>query len=135
MRRHILLEILFINWYASVDACRPVNKISSKISCLITSGSYYCTIPVTITKIYKFWIKQEQIRIFYSLNIKSQWSWKSLQTINPLSANPTKWSNTLKQFVGKLPANCLSVFDDFVKLVLKGLRNLCQILLLMASKS
>ena len=23
------------------------------------------------------------------------------QNLNPLSANPTKWSNTLKQFVGK----------------------------------
>ena len=34
--------------------------------------------------------------------------------LNPLSANPTKWSNTLKQFVGKLPTNCLSVFDHFV---------------------
>ena len=30
--------------------------------------------------------------------------------LNPLSANPTKWSNTLKQFVGKLP-----------KVALKGL--------------
>ena len=41
--------------------------------------------------------------------------------INPLSANPTKWSNTLKQFVGKLPTNCLSVVDHFVILALKGL--------------
>ena len=41
---------------------------------------------------------------------------------NPLSANPTKWSNTLKQFVGKLPTNGLSVFDHFVGLALKGLR-------------
>ena len=40
---------------------------------------------------------------------------------NPLSANPTKWPITLKQFVGKFPTNCLSVFDHFVKLVLKGL--------------
>ena len=39
---------------------------------------------------------------------------------NPLSANPTKWSNTLKQFVGNLP-NCLSVFDHFMGLALKGL--------------
>ena len=38
-----------------------------------------------------------------------------------LSANPPKWSDTLKQFVGKLPTNCLSVFDHFVRLVLKGL--------------
>ena len=42
--------------------------------------------------------------------------------INPLSANPTKWPNTLKQFVGKLPTNCLSVFDHFVELALKGLK-------------
>ena len=41
--------------------------------------------------------------------------------INPLSANPIKWSNTLKQFVSNLGANCLSVFDHFVKLALKGL--------------
>ena len=41
--------------------------------------------------------------------------------ISTLSANPTKWSNTLKQFVGKLPTNCLSVFGHFVKLTLKGL--------------
>ena len=40
---------------------------------------------------------------------------------NPLSANPTKWPNTLKQFVGKLPTNCLSVFGHFVNLALKGL--------------
>ena len=40
---------------------------------------------------------------------------------NPLSANITKWSNTLKQVVGKLPTNCLSVFDHFVGLALKEL--------------
>ena len=41
-------------------------------------------------------------------------------SVNPLSANFTKWSDTLKQFVGKLP-KCLSVFDHFVGLALKGL--------------
>ena len=40
----------------------------------------------------------------------------------PLSADITKWSNTLKQFVGKLPKNCLSVFPHFVGLALKGLK-------------
>ena len=53
---------------------------------------------------------------FWKLNSLIQ-----LMSLNPLSANPTKWSNTLKQFVGNLPMNCLSVFDQFVKLVLKGL--------------
>ena len=40
---------------------------------------------------------------------------------NPLSTKPTKWSNTLKQFVANLPTNCLSVFDHFVGLALKGI--------------
>ena len=44
-----------------------------------------------------------------------------LLCLNPLSANFTKWSNTLKQFVSNLPTNCLSVFGHFVGLVLKGL--------------
>ena len=42
--------------------------------------------------------------------------------LNPLSANPTKWSNTLKQFVSDLLTIFLSVFDHFVGLALKGLR-------------
>ena len=36
--------------------------------------------------------------------------------LNLLSANCTKWSNTLKQFVGKLPANwwvCLTILWDW----------------------
>ena len=41
---------------------------------------------------------------------------------NPLSANPEKWSNTLKQIVGNLPTICLSVFDHFMNLALKGLK-------------
>ena len=37
--------------------------------------------------------------------------------LNSLSANPTKWPNTHTH----LPKNCLSVFDHFVILALKGL--------------
>ena len=48
--------------------------------------------------------------------------------LNPLSAKFIKWSNTLKQIVGKLPTICLSVFDHFSGLALKGLRYiLCEI--------
>ena len=42
--------------------------------------------------------------------------------IKPLSAKPTKWLNILKQFVGKLSTNYLSMSDHFVELALKGLR-------------
>ena len=46
---------------------------------------------------------------------------KKIRDLGPLSANPTKQSNTLKEFVGNLPTNCLSVFDHFAIFVLKGL--------------
>ena len=45
-----------------------------------------------------------------------------LSELYPLSTNPTKWSNTLKQFLTKLPMNCMSVFDHFVGLALIGLK-------------
>ena len=41
---------------------------------------------------------------------------------NPLSAKLTTWPNTLKQFAGKLPTNCLSVFGHFMGLAIKGLK-------------
>ena len=48
-----------------------------------------------------------------------------LKILNPLtlSAPISQNGQTLKQFVGKLPTNCLSVFDHLVGLVLKGLTN------------
>ena len=45
----------------------------------------------------------------------------SILVVNLLSTNPTKWSKTLKQFVGNLSTNCLSVVDYFVGLALEGL--------------
>ena len=42
--------------------------------------------------------------------------------INPLSANFTEWSDTLKQLIRRQqPTNCLSKLDHFVGLALKGL--------------
>ena len=47
---------------------------------------------------------------------------KRMNKLNSLDANPTKWSNTLKQFVGNLRTNCLSVLDYFAILALKALK-------------
>ena len=63
---------------------------------------------------------------FKNLHLKFLWLDKTFVSVlvcsfNPLSANPIKWLNTLKQFVGKLPTNCLSVLGHFVNLALKGL--------------
>ena len=54
-------------------------------------------------------------RIFENIemkgNIRMLW-------VNPLSANPTKWSNT-KTIRRLKSANCFSVYDHFVGLALK----------------
>ena len=57
------------------------------------------------------------------LSSKTLWNMVIIFTIrfNPLSANFTKWSIILKQLVGNLPTNCLSVFGHFVGLVLEEL--------------
>ena len=54
--------------------------------------------------------------------------------LNTLSANFTKWPNTLKQFVGNLPTHFLSVFGHFVGLSLKGLCNLLIVIAFKESK-
>ena len=46
---------------------------------------------------------------------------KLLPDFNRFTANFTKWSNKLKQFVCNLLTNCLGVFDHFVGLVLEVL--------------
>ena len=50
--------------------------------------------------------------------------------IKPLSANFRTWSNTLKQFVGKLPTDCFSMFDHFVGLGLRVKNQIKKMLLM-----
>ena len=42
------------------------------------------------------------------------------KVVNPLSPNPTKWSNTLKTIRRLLTMNCFIVFEYFVGLALKS---------------
>ena len=80
--------------------------------------------------IQEFWVSYKllKIKIFdysppviiiHDVALKKMFPEDSL--LNPLSANPEKWSNTLKQIVGKLPTICLNVFDHFMNLAFKGL--------------
>ena len=54
-------------------------------------------------------------------SLLSQHPGMELYIFNPLSTHFSKWSNTLKQFVGNLPTNFWSVFGHFVGLALKRL--------------
>ena len=88
---------------------------SSFATFYLTSSTFYCTHSCRKIRLSgKNYLASGLNAILYALSY--------LYTFNPLSANFIKWSNTLKQFVGKLPTNCLSVFDYFVGLALKGSR-------------
>ena len=58
-----------------------------------------------------------------TMHVDDQKCGSVVSEVNPFSAKSTKWSNKLKQFVGNLPKNSLSVFDHFAGLALKGLMN------------
>ena len=70
-------------------------------------------------RIHNFSFSKSIIDFIHRL-LKNSVSIKSFN-VNSLSASFTKWSNTLKQFVGKLSTNCLSVFGNFLRLALKRL--------------
>ena len=61
------------------------------------------------------------------VKLQKRHSWAMI--FKPLSANFTKWSNILKQFVGNFPTNCLSVFSHFVGLALKRLTKIFFVLI------
>ena len=80
-------------------------------------------------KLFKFWCVTVVSFIIITISndlkkgggLRTPLSLGDLENLNPLNANPIKWPNTLKQFVGKLPTNRLSVFSHFVNLGLKVL--------------
>ena len=106
------IETEKINYMTLYQIQSKFTKLSQKVNQLeIMKSLYYGsqhdhkkTLKRTIPNLYKY--------------LRSDQCANSQLNLNPLCANFTKWSNTL----GKLPTNCLSVFDHFVKLALKGLR-------------
>ena len=77
--------------------------------------------PFHATRLFLYPLKTSE-NVLFSDVFRGSKDTSGMKWVNPLSANPTKLSNTLKQFVGKLPTNCLSVFDNFVKLAFKRLK-------------
>ena len=103
-----------------------ITRIRKNFSCLFENvPSTRCVEALDWTSCK--WILRTNIQTFNSfqatgLFLSSLNTWD--EWVNPLGANPTKLSNTLKQFVGRLPTNCLNVFEHFVELALKGLNRL-----------
>ena len=122
----------------------------SNLEHIVSSCIYACFYMVILMKIYyiKSTKKCQPLQLqlfvsFFSVNRQQQFLQRHIMlhclpllkfhlpylrldyfTFNPLSAKFIKWSNTLKQIVGKLPTICLSVFDHFSGLALKALKGL-----------
>ena len=56
------------------------------------------------------------------------WTVCGWNDFNSLSANSTKWSNTLTTIRWQKPTSCLSVFDHFVGLALKRLMSISTVI-------
>ena len=120
--RKIFLTLYFIKWPSFIVW---LGNIQIDIFCFPVCEVINFEINLSFL-IKPFFIKVLFI-IFKGLSLKQMiqnvlGGWES--DFNPFHASFTKWPNTLKQFVGNLPTNCLSVFDHFVGLVLKGLKKL-----------
>ena len=72
----------------------------------------------TVSFLVNVYIPLNEMIIYITLSRKNR------ITVLPQIAHLTQWSNTLKQFIGKLPMSCFSVFDHFVGLALKWLREI-----------
>ena len=74
---------------------------------------------VTYIHCLKKWVCQKDMdKFLFILKIITHHDF--ISEFNPLSANPTKWPNTLKQFVGKLPTNCWVCMAILLILRFKG---------------
>ena len=84
------------------------NKLLLAIDKMYLNKSFYDFVTARSVRAFgcmsvKFLLKR--VSVYYCL-VKLE----LLGAFNPLSTNPTKWPNTLKQFVDNLPTNCLSVW-------------------------
>ena len=67
---------------------------------------------------FSFVLSNGSCKMFYPKSLSKTPVWKiqfvfSYNNINPLKANFTKWSNTLEQFVSRLPTRvCLTILWD-----------------------
>ena len=117
LKIHLFLGFVLLIW---TSKCLLGNSL------LITAFLFYLTEPRRELRSNVQWdLKQYSFASYVTSSTLSIYNHILTGTIctaffNKWSANPTKWSNTLKQFVGNLLTNCLSVFDHFVILVKKG---------------
>ena len=118
---HWLTAIYIFTLYAAVNwfyhVIKKLMRVAEYLSSEIKLWNWVWQNDVTL-KGFKL-VKQNQFAKIYKRNKEKgpqnkffgfvNHFMKNVKGFNPLSTNITKWSNTLKQFVVKLPTNYLSV--------------------------
>ena len=84
-----------------LNILKKFESISSYFSTLCMKGvNWSCNIYITLHVLsVRYFSKKAVIHFLGQGCIRFVSTWNK-RKVNPLSANPTKWSNTLKQFVG-----------------------------------
>ena len=117
----LVLHIVVIAWQASFTDDRNSNRkmhwVTGFCQRFLFKFKYLKSFFFQALKIYVIL----EVCIRFCCGWLEVWMFLAEQCQFPFSANFTKWSNTLKQFVGKLPTSCLNVFDHFVGFAMKGL--------------
>ena len=106
--RHILEERNIINFFSKLFDQQCLYNIQRHILNIFGDLSRFRSVIFKAGSLQWHW--EESLLLPFFMNF--------IQLINPLSANPTKWSNTFKQFVSCW-RRIAWVFDCFVGLTLK----------------
>ena len=108
----VSLTIFFLSILLFLKHFQPPQRQPPSSKAILVNNKTMSNFELIVNSYYYIFFLYKVLRTF------SFFKW--IFTLNPLSAYPTKWLNTLEQFVGKLPTNCLSVFDHFWDWRLKG---------------
>ena len=113
---YLLLRCIINSWCipSNVALFFSTNEASFSF-CLFLTLLFVFLVVLIATSLLGAWVFGMPLVAIFTYN-------SFISCLNPLSAKFIKWSNTLKQIVGKLPTICLSAFDHFSGLALKGLR-------------
>ena len=117
----VFLNYFFTIWWSTFEW--PFRRLLP-LSCFYGSSQWLFKVKITFEIVTSIKKVKSDSAVYVSCHVcyPSFPLWSIIScwcSVNPLSANLTKWSDLLKQFGGKLPTNCLSVFDQFEGLVLK----------------
>ena len=121
--KHLCVSLQVKPWHSQMKTDWPW---CSPVYLEMTASNNYAKTFLDFFSLLQVCLGKVDLRAYPNNSLCLQNGGTRIKGLNPLSAKLTKWPNTLKQFVGNLPMNCLSVFGHFEGLALKWLKHLLQ---------